>query len=69
MIGTPVFAGTHVLVQNHFDYIEGGEDPIEFLNDFPTVSKDADVAVLKMAKYTLTTEKILHKKQEKNKIP
>lgn len=60
MSGTPVFAGTRVPIQNLFDYIEGGEDLTEFLDDFPSVSKDAAVAVLKMAKRSLTTEKVLH---------
>ncbi len=60
MSGTPVFAGTRVPVKNLFDYIEGGEDLTEFLDDFPSVSKDAAVAVLEMAKRTLTTEKMLH---------
>lgn len=60
MSGTPVFAGTRVPVQNLFDYIEGGNDLSEFLDDFPSVSKAAAVAVLEMAKQTLTTEKVLH---------
>jgi uncharacterized protein (DUF433 family) len=60
MSGTPVFAGTRVPIKNLFDYIEGGEDLTEFLDDFPSVSKDAAVAVLEMAKRTLTTEKALH---------
>lgn len=60
MSGTPVFAGTRVPIQNLFDYIEGGEDLAEFLDDFPSVSKNAAVAVLEMAKRTLTTEKALH---------
>ena len=60
MSGTPVFAGTRVPVQNLFDYIEGGEDLTEFLDDFPSVSKDAAVAVLEMAKRSLTSEKVLH---------
>ncbi len=60
MSGTPVFAGTRVPIKNLFDYIEGGEDLAEFLDDFPSVSKTAAVAVLEMAKRTLTTEKALH---------
>ena len=60
MSGTPVFAGTRVPIKNLFDYIEGGEDLAEFLDDFPSVSKDAAIAVLGMAKRTLTTEKALH---------
>jgi len=46
MSGAPVFAGTRVPIQNLFDYIEGGEDLSEFLDDFPAVSKEAVLAVL-----------------------
>ena len=60
MSGAPVFAGTRVPVQNLFDYIEGGEDLSEFLDDFPSVSKEVALAVLKMAKKSLTSEKVLH---------
>jgi uncharacterized protein (DUF433 family) len=60
MGGAPVFYGTRVLVKNLFDYIEGGEDLSEFLDDFPTVSKDAALAVLEMAKITMTSEKVLN---------
>jgi uncharacterized protein (DUF433 family) len=60
MSGTPVFVGTRVPIQNLFDYIEGGEDLAEFLDDFPSVSKESAVALLEMAKKSLTTEKVLH---------
>lgn len=60
MSGTPVFAGTRVPVQTLFDYIEGGDDLNEFLDDFPSVTKEAALGVLEMAKQTLTTEKMLH---------
>lgn len=60
MSGAPVFAGTRVPIKNLFDYIEGGEDLAEFLDDFPSVSKEAAVTVLEMAKKSLTSEKLLH---------
>lgn len=60
MGGTPVFSGTRVPVQTFFDYMEGGDSLNEFLNDYPTVSKEAAVQVLEMAKKTLTTEKMLY---------
>ena len=60
MSGAAVFAGTRVPVQNLFDYIEGGEDLSEFLDDFPSVSKEAALAVLEMAKKSLTSEKVLY---------
>jgi uncharacterized protein (DUF433 family) len=50
MSGTPVFAGTRVPIQNLFDYIEGGEDLSEFLDDFPSVTEQMAIAVLEMAK-------------------
>lgn len=60
MSGAPVFAGTRVLIKNLFDYIEGGEDLSEFLDDFPSVSKEAALNILEMAKKSLTSEKVLH---------
>ena len=60
MSGAPVFAGTRVPVQTLFDYIEGGDDLEAFLEDFPSVTKEAAVKVLEMAKTSLTSEKLLH---------
>ena len=60
MSGTPVFAGTRVPVQTLFDYIEGGDDLSAFLDDFPSVTKEAAIAVLQMAKKTVTSEKLLN---------
>jgi uncharacterized protein (DUF433 family) len=60
MSGAPVFAGTRVPIKNLFDYIEGGDDLAEFLDDFPSVTLEAAVAVLEMAKQSLSSEKLLH---------
>lgn len=60
MSGTPVFNGTRVPIQNLFDYLEGGSNLHEFLDDFPSISAEVAVAVLEMAKKSLTTEKTLH---------
>ena len=51
--GTPVFVGTRVPFQALLDYLEGGETLDEFLDDFPTVSKDTAVAALELAKSLL----------------
>ena len=48
--GTPVFRGTRVPFQALLDYLEGGQTLDEFLDDFPTVTKDAAVAALEQAK-------------------
>ena len=51
--GTPVFAGTRVPVQTLIDYLEGGQRLDDFLDDFPTVSRDHALAVLDVAKQAL----------------
>jgi uncharacterized protein (DUF433 family) len=48
MSGMPVFAGTRVPIKSLFDYIEGGEDLSEFLDDFPSITMEAALAVLEM---------------------
>ena len=53
MSGAPCFKGTRVLVQNLFDYLEGNSSLEEFLDDFPSVSREAAVAVLETAKARL----------------
>ena len=48
--GVPVFAGTRVPFDALLDYIEGGKTLDEFLDDFPTVTRDAAIAALEQAK-------------------
>jgi len=43
--GTAVFVGTRVPVQALFDYLEGQHPLDEFLDDFPTVTREQAVAV------------------------
>ena len=45
--GTPVFAGTRVPVKTLIDYLEAGDRLEDFLQDFPTVTREQAVAVLK----------------------
>ena len=51
--GTPVFAGTRVPVQSLIDYLEGGDSLDEFLDQFPSVSREHAIAVLELAKQAL----------------
>lgn len=44
--GTPVFRGTRVPFQALLDYLEGGQTLDEFLDDFPTVTRNAAVEAL-----------------------
>jgi uncharacterized protein (DUF433 family) len=54
--GTPVFIGTRVPVQALIDYIEGGHSLDEFLDDFPTVTREVAVAALEQAKAHLIAD-------------
>src|SRR3989442_11634483 len=38
--GTPVFRGTRVPVKNLIDYLAGGDTLNQFLDDFPTLSRE-----------------------------
>ena len=51
--GTPVFVGTRVPVQALFDYLEGGETLDEFLDQFPSVSKQQVLAALDLARNSI----------------
>jgi uncharacterized protein (DUF433 family) len=44
--GTPVFIGTRVPVKALLDYLEGGHRLDDFLDDFPTVTREQAVAAL-----------------------
>jgi uncharacterized protein (DUF433 family) len=52
--GTPVFAGTRVPVKNLTDYLEHGHSIDEFLDDFPSVTRELVIQFLKEARDTLT---------------
>ena len=50
MGGTPVFHGTRVPVQTLLDYLEAGDTIDEFLDGFPSVTRDQVIAFLEQAK-------------------
>ncbi len=51
--GTPVFRGTRVPFQALLDYLEGGGTLDEFLEDFPSVTREAAIRALEHAKTAL----------------
>jgi uncharacterized protein (DUF433 family) len=51
--GKPVFKGTRVPVKTLFDYLERGYTLDEFLECFPSVSKDLAVKVLERSEAAL----------------
>ncbi len=50
MSGAPCFAGTRVPIQNLIDYLEGGDSIDEFLEDFPSVSREQVITFLEKRK-------------------
>ncbi len=51
--GTPVFRGNRVPFQALLDYLEGGDTLDEFLDDFPSVTREAAIQALESAKSAL----------------
>ena len=51
--GTPCFRGTRVPFKNLLDYIETGETLDEFLEDFPSVTREMAIEALETAKDSL----------------
>jgi uncharacterized protein (DUF433 family) len=50
MGGAPVFSGTRVPVQTLLDYLEAGESIDDFLEGFPSVTRNQVIAFLEEAK-------------------
>jgi len=51
--GTPCFRGTRVPFKNLIDYLAGGHSLGEFLQQFPTITRDMAVRSLEEAKDSL----------------
>ena len=56
--GQPVFKGTRVPIETLFDHLEAGVPLEEFLEDFPTVTKEQAIAILEVANKLLTSKNI-----------
>lgn len=48
--GTPVFVGTRVPVKSLYDYLEAGDTLDEFLESFPSVTREQAIAALEFAR-------------------
>ncbi|MCI0486227.1 MAG: DUF433 domain-containing protein [Blastocatellia bacterium] len=53
MSGAPVFAGTRVPAQTIIDYLAGGHTLEDFLDDFPTVTREQALELLARLKEML----------------
>jgi uncharacterized protein (DUF433 family) len=54
--GTPVFKGTRVPIDSLFDHLEAGVSIDEFLDDFPSVTKEQAIAILEIANKLLNSK-------------
>lgn len=54
--GMPVFFGTRVPIRNLFDCLEGGDSLDEFLDQFPTVTREQALKVLEASKERLLAD-------------
>ena len=53
MSGTPCFRGTRVPLRNLMDYLETGHALADFLEDFPSVTREMAIRALEEAKDSL----------------
>ena len=56
MSGALCFTGTRVPVRSLFDYLEGMSSLEDFLQEFPSVSRERAVALLEIAKERLFSD-------------
>jgi uncharacterized protein (DUF433 family) len=54
--GIPVFKGTRVPIESLFDHLEAGVSIDEFLDDFPSVTKEQAIAILEIANKLLNSK-------------
>jgi uncharacterized protein (DUF433 family) len=52
--GVPVFVGTRVPLKNLFDLLEAGDSLDQFLEDYPSVSREQALAALELAREAAT---------------
>ena len=56
--GQAVFKGTRVPIETLFDHLEAGVSLDEFLQDFPTVTKEQAIATLEIANKLVTAKNV-----------
>ena len=54
--GEPVFRGTRVPFKTLTDYLEGGDTLDQFLEQYPTVSRDLAIAAIEEARSSLISQ-------------
>ena len=57
--GQPVFKGTRVPIETLFDHLEAGESVDDFLDQFPSISKQQAVSVLEIAGKLMSSKNVV----------
>ncbi len=57
--GTPVFKGTRIPIQSLFWHLESGVTIDEFLEDFPSVTKNQVIQLLELSNKMVNTPQII----------
>lgn len=57
--GAPVFSGTRVRVETFFDFIRIGVSVSEFLNEFPSITRDQALEVYDLARQQYSLDQIV----------
>jgi uncharacterized protein (DUF433 family) len=52
----PVFRGTRVPFEILIDYLEGGDTPDQFLEQYPSVSRELAIAAIEEARSSLVSQ-------------
>ena len=60
--GQPVFKGTRVPVESLFLHLEKGISLTEFIDDFPSVSKEQCIKALSIAEKIMSSKKVMWSK-------
>ncbi len=56
--GAPVFSGTRVRVETFYDFLRVGVSVNEFLNEFPSITRDQALEVYDLMKRKITPDQI-----------
>jgi len=62
--GTPVFNGTRVPIKILFDYLEGEETLEDFLENYPTVTKEQTLQIIHLAGELLNSSKYISEHED-----
>jgi uncharacterized protein (DUF433 family) len=54
--GEPVFRGTRVPLKILLEYLEGGENLDQFLEQYPSVSRELAISALEEARHSLVSQ-------------